>query len=249
MKIRTIILIGLVGLTPLATQAATQVFTTSTAYSTSETPFDLTLSKFDSNLGTLTGVNVAISLVSTGNKIELDNDAATTATATASFKHEFVSFSTSFGTGNAFKDSNGVLLATANSFKWNYSQDFALGATTGDTVGSFNQQIGSADYASWTPGSSGTISVTAGGDVRTSGINSYLQAVDDTNFTLSLNGSLPVAASTTASNLQFAISTPVNTYSATVTYTYTAIPEPSTYVLVAAAMALIFAIHARRQRD
>jgi hypothetical protein len=118
-------------------------------------------------------------------------------------------------------------------------------------VGSFDSAISRADYASWTPGSLGTITVIAGGDVRASGINSYVQGVDDSNFTLSLNGSLPVAATTTASNLQLGISTPTNTYAASVTYTYTpmAIPEPSAYAVLAGFAALGGTLYLRRRKQ
>lgn len=240
MKLQYITLLGIAGLSSVCTHAATVSFTASDTLPNNLNK-SLTLSKFDSSLGTLTGVNISYTVNIAGANVQMDNDSNLSQTATASVSNQVISFSSSLGS-NSLKNSGNAALISAPLLGILETHDFVLAATSGDAVGAFNN-TGAADYSNWSPG---TLSASAGGDVGSSYISLY---GGGGTFNFTIKALYSTSASFDGSQGYFQGNTPSGDASATVTYTYTptAIPEPSGYSVLAGFVVLGGTICLRRR--
>ena len=182
------------------------------------TTVNLQLDKFDTTLGTLTGVTIEYYVRSTGAEVELDNDAAQAQVGTAKYVNTVV-FSSAASTLDA-----GFTTWGGSDFSTNESQNFNLGGTTGDTVGTFDAQPGNADYAIWTPG------VITEGGVREINSLVWSQYEGTGTYTVSFTSDMLTGATFSGSLGQFNGSSPAAEAFAKVTYTY--VPEPATMALL-----------------
>ncbi len=232
---------------PAALFAETVTFNDSLAFQFTESLGSnvLTLNQFDSNLGTLTGVKLTIEYVVVSQTLELDNDA----TGTASGNYNFGEFGADgFEGGNLTTDA-GFSQLDASDFSYT-TQTFAynLDPDTGtEGTDTFDVQPGEGDYASFA-----TTEQTYG--VTDREINSAVWGLYTGLGTVKFDLAKAYAATITDNTLngsgvlrqQSALST--GTFSASVTYEYTpAVPESSTYSLIAGALALGWVMVRRRK--
>lgn len=222
--------------------AATISFSDSTSVTESGTLQNLntlTLSKFDTSLGTLTKVEVTITLSVPSFTVVVDNDSENAANVTVGFgtlgSVLFYSSANTLDTGfNQLSGSNFSISTQSSTFN--------VGAQDSDATDSFQNDSGS-DNGSF------TTTVVNVGQITPREINSavwsqytgvgnisYDIAVDlVTNLNLNSGGGPGL--------VRFEGAIPSATYSAQVTYTYDAIPEPS-----AAALAGLGALALLRRR-
>lgn len=181
----------------------------------------LTFDRFDTTLGTLTGVTVSVSLNKTGGRYEVDNDSETAGTidlshkVTANLAASGVSLSTGALTPNV--GVSGSLTAT------NELTNQAISATTGDDTLAFNN-TGAGDYLLFEPGDS---TASDSGDIRSGDISTY-EGTD--TFTMTLNALQSVDV-TGLSGLQQSFTVSNISGDVTVVYNYEAIPEPASALL------------------
>jgi len=201
-------------------------------------PTSLTLNKFDTSLGTLTGIYITLTSAMTGLDYQYDNDSTGPATAYAYLTLSLDQFSSAVSLLLTGGDS-----ITASDLGGTVYQEFSLNATTGDSTTAFNA-TGLDDYYDWNPG---TISVSKGGDVSSSvwsdyegsgtfavtfrqNLSTYAGFLSGTGFTQKTDG--PVI------------------FSGSVTYEYTAaIPEPATISLIALSGLATMLGHRIRRRN
>jgi len=183
------------------------------------------LSKFDSSLGTLTAVYVRYITAISGANIQMDNDSVLAQNGTARVLNQVNSFSsTATLVDNSFQPIlNGTDMAV------NASKLFVLSATSGDTVGQFDN-TGAGDYDSWTPG---TLQGIGDGDVGSIAFASY---IGSGTFSTTINSTYTTSATFDGSQGFFQGNTPSGAFVGEVIYTYTAvIPEPTTASMMAIA--------------
>lgn len=245
MKLHSIRLLSLAGLAPFAGYAASVTYNTPLTTLNNDSNTVLTLSKFNTSLGVLTGVNISYYQTLSGVVVQMDNDHTATNTGTAKVLNVINSFSSSLGSTSLLGPSFTAIVDAA-ALTVNQSQDFSLSATSGDTVGAFNV-TGLSDYASWSPG---TITRGGSGDVNDLFEGLYAQSGAGT-FTLTSNTSYLTSATFSGPNGYFQGNTPTANVSASVTYTYTptVIPEPSTYALLGGFVALGGTLYLRRRKQ
>jgi hypothetical protein len=183
----------------------------------------LSLSKFDTTLGTLTNVWVQIELRLSGTSVELDNDAIEAQNGTSYVINAASSLTSSVSLMKVgFFDSinNGDLTIIA-------TQIFPLAGTTTDPVGFTATLLD--DYAHWLPdtltsGDSGDIADIVWGGYQGTG-----------NFTITVNSLYLTSATFEGSDGYFKGNTPNGELYGKVIYTYNPVPvpEPATMAILA----------------
>lgn len=200
--------------------------TTSTALLDGATS-TISLAKFDSSLGTLTGVYVKYWTTLSNVEVQLDNDGVAGS-----------------GTGKALITATGfvseprTVSATFNAGDLSVSQQqtYSLEATSGDPTDAFNA-TGLGDYADWTPGD---VSGVASGDILL-----YLEDyIGSGTYTVSVNTSFLVGGTFSGTGYVLA-NTDGGTFNGEVIYTYSPIPEPATAPLLALVVGAGFWIRRR----
>jgi hypothetical protein len=186
----------------------------------------ITLSQFDSTLGTLTSVTVAVTTAKTGGLGQADNDSAIAGNVIFTQKIDVAFNSTDVRLFDSDFSDNWSDLSAASS-----SGSRVLEATTGDDTIAFNN-TGLGDYTQW--------NATDASDLSASDIANGAWNLGDTGYIGTGNFNLLASGtqSTTTSGLggvQTAQVVSNVSGTATVTYTYDAapIPEPGTYALIA----------------
>jgi len=191
-------------------------YTNSTAMNSGEeATFNLT--KFDSNLGTLTGVYLEYAVQLSGANVQLDNDSALPQSGTAAVLNTVSNLTTSVGTTGTGINRFALYIDA--------SKIFNLAATTNDVIGEFNATE-AGDYATWSPG---ILTVSSGGDVSDTDWADY---IGTGQFSSTILDSFYTSASFNGSDGYFQGNTPNGLFTGTVTYTY-AIPEPASAALIA----------------
>jgi hypothetical protein len=231
---------------PFGVNAATVTYTDSSTYSVVEFTDHmaaLTLPKFDSSLGELTGVSITLSILSDTFVVSADNDNAVSTNVDAYTRNTGVSISSSLGS-TSLLDNNFVSIVDAATLQWTLSQNLSLGATSGDAIGSYNNTA-QGDHATWT---SGSISrTTGGGNVNSMFTNSY---VGSGNFSLTVTGNVQ-SGITSTSGVSSSMTSPTMMAVANVTYSYSPsaspIPEPSAYTSVLGICSLVGVVGLRRR--
>jgi hypothetical protein len=195
----------------------------------------MTFDKFDTSLGTLESVTVTVNLNKTGGRFEIDNDSGSA--GTLNLTHEVQgSLSTSLGatallnTNDSFIGASGTLTAS------NSLLNQEVSATTGDNTTTFNA-TGLSDYVLFEPGnSSDSDTGTVSGDFqfKYEGTGTYTMTVNATQL-VSVTGLGGLQQAFTVSNVSGDV---------TVTYNYSAVPEPVSPLLGGLGMLLLF----RRRR-
>jgi len=231
MKTKTLLLTCLLIVGSL--QAATIGYTNSVAMPNDQN-VTVSLSQFDSSLGTLTAVYIKYYVAIAGANVQLDNDSGSVQSGTARVQNLVNSW-----TGpNTLNASFGQIVETAD-MQLNESQTFALGATSGDTVGLFNV-TGNSDYVNWSPGI-----LEAGDEGFVNSVVWDSVYVGTGNIDSTINATYSTTASFDGSNGYFQGNTPSGTFTGEVIYTYTPIPEPATASMMIFATLLTLLI--RRQ--
>jgi len=216
---------------------ATMVAFTNTVAMGSLEDATVSLSKFDSGLGTLTGIHIEFTTALYGTDYQFDNDIeggrskTVTVTLTSDTTGYFSTGVRLTGTG-IYADGRDLLISAFGSL--------TLAPNDGDTVGQFD--IGGADYGQWVPG---TLSATTGGDVDSSVFMDY---IGSGNFTATVNSEI-LAQITTLTGIESGPNNnlPSGTFSATVVYTYV-VPEPAAIGLVGLGGILTLTISRIRRR-
>ena len=183
----------------------------------------LLFNKFNTALGTLTGVTVSVLMNKNGGRFEVDNDSLTggtltlTHTVTGSLSSS-VSLVKTGGASSVGQSGSVTAVSTLASV--------TIGATTGDPDDAFNAQPGSADYVRFDPTST---SASDSGNIDLGFISQYAFAGVQT-FGMSF-GALQTVQATGVSGLQqsFTVSDVVG--NVVVTYNYDAVPEPTSALL------------------
>jgi hypothetical protein len=182
----------------------------------------LTLGKFDTSLGTLTNVWVQLQVRLDDARVELDNDGAQATTGTAQVLNVVSPLSSTVTLLKSDFDS-----INAGDLGINVTQLFNLSATTGDAVGFTATGLG--DYANWQPG---TLTAGDSGNIYSGVWGGYEGAG---NFTIGVTSSYLAGATFNGNEGYFQGNTTNGTLYGKVVYTYAAVPEPSTLVLLALA--------------
>jgi hypothetical protein len=216
MKAVPTLLLAAAGLVPALGYSATISYNVSTALP-SGAPSNVSLTHFDTTLGTLTGITVTLGVNITDTHVQFDNDADTVQTGTAGLRNIVDSFTSSAGGLSS--------AAVATDLGINQTASLTLGANYNDLAGVANFQVGEQDYASWDPALISASSTTV---IAASNFADWSAA----DIGLSLRTSYFTSASISGNNGYGLINTPNGVFAANVTYTYTAIPEPSTYALI-----------------
>lgn len=233
-KISSILALGAL---PFVASAATQSFDGVFSWVGSGSD-SVTLSQFDSSLGTLTSVNVEITTAKTGGKGQADNDSAVSGSVTFTQKVDVVVTSLDVNLNNLVFSTDWASLTATSS-----SGSQALSATTGDDTGSFNN-TGLGDYTEW--------NATDANDADAGEINSAVWASGLTgyegtgSFDLLANGTQSTSTSGLG-GVQTAQVVSTVSGTAKVTYTYTVVPEPATYALLAGLFAFSWIAIRRRK--
>jgi len=195
-----------------ALHAATVTYTNSVSM-LSDQDTTVTLQKFDAaTLGTLTGVYIEYVTSLANGSVAMDNDAGVAQNGTAKIRH----FGLTFTPGASVES-----WITAANLTINRQQLFALGATSGDTIGQFDA-TGESDYALWEPG---TLTATGSGNISSGVWGGY---TGSGTFDTIVNAEINTTVTFTGLNGQVQYNTPVGTFSGKVIYTYSPIPEPAT---------------------
>lgn len=182
----------------------------------------VTFNKFDTSLGTLTGVNVSVTLNKSGGSFQVDNDSdnAGTINLTHQVKGSLstsLDFRALLNTGFATIGNNTVLVATST------LSNQSIAGTQGDATNAFNA-TGLGDFVSFNPT---TIGASDSGDVNNAFI-SYYQGTGTFTDTVTAD---QIVSATGLSGLQQSFTVSNISGAVVVTYTYTAIPEPASALL------------------
>ena len=180
----------------------------------------LTLGKFDTSLGTLTNVWVQLEVRLNDARVQLDNDAALAQTGTGQVLNVASPLTSTVTLLKSDFDS-----INAGDLGINVTQLFNLSATTGDAVGFTATGLG--DYADWQPG---TLTAGDSGNIYSGVWGGYEGAG---NFTIGVTSSYLAGATFNGNDGYFQGNTTNGTLYGKVVYSYTAVPEPSTLVLLA----------------
>lgn len=192
----------------------------------------LTFNKFDSGLGTLTGIKVSFSLTKTGGSLAADNDSEES--GTVSFSH-YVTGSLSSADVALLNSSFQPVVATLEATS---STTQVLEATTGDPTNAFNA-TGLGDYYLFVPSDA---SASGSGSVGAAVWAGYI-GIGTFNINVNLVQGL---SATGVSAIQQALVNSSAHGSVTVEYTYDAVPEPGTALLVGAGSMLMLLRRRRR---
>ena len=193
----------------------------------------LTFPQFNTATGTLTGVNVDFRIELAGVIVAMDNDADVAQTGTA-----LVQTTVNSLTSNVTLQKSDLSTINKGSLSSIVSRQFSLSPTTGDAVGAFNA-TGNDDYAIWQPL---MISVSDSGDIS-SGVWAGYQGTG--NITVTTNALYLTSATFVGNDGYFQGNTPDATFRGTITYTFTAIPEPVMFGIMGLAATVLM----RRRRQ
>jgi hypothetical protein len=221
MKTKTILITALL-LIAGSLQAATIGYTNSVTMN-NDTDATVYLTKFDSSLGTLTGVYVRYTALISGANVQMDNDSGLAQQGTARVLNQVNDFASTA----ALVDNSFQAILSGTDMAINESQVFSLDATSGDTVGQFNV-TGAGDYDSWTPGDLEGI---GDGNVGSVAFGSY---TGTGTFSTYINSTYTTSATFDGSDGYFQGNTPSGTFIGEVLYTYEPIPEPATASMLGA---------------
>ncbi len=215
---------------------ATMVSFTNTVAMRSLQDATVSLSKFNSSLGTLTGIHIEFTTALYGTDYQFDNDIeggrskTVTVTLTSDTTGYFSTAVRLTGTG-IYADGRDLLISAFGSL--------TLAPNDGDPL---LFDIGGADYGQWAPG---TLSATTGGDVDSSVFADY---IGSGNFTATVNSEILAKLSTLTDIAPGPNKLPSGTFSATVTYNYAAVPEPAAIGLISLGGILTLTISRIRRR-
>ncbi|AQQ10418.1 hypothetical protein L21SP3_02250 [Sedimentisphaera cyanobacteriorum] len=185
-----------------------------------EAQTDLTLDKFDTSQGSLTGITLEVGTRTLNAEVQLDNDSTEPQTGTGKVLNT-ITFSSSVSTvDSSFQAITGADISV------NETQAFELEATSGDPVGEFNITTGD-DYADWLPGQIEKYVIQ---EIASAVFGQYEASAGDEEFTLSFTPSMLTGATFEGENGHFEGSSPNAQGFAKVTYEY--IPEPMTMALL-----------------
>ncbi len=182
----------------------------------------LTFNKFNTALGSLTSVTVSVSMNKTGGRFEVDNDSLDS--GTIDLTHSVIgSLSSSVSLaktgGVTFVGQSGSVTAS-NTFS------ATIGATSGDPLNAFNAQPGNVDYVRFDPANS---SASDSGNIESAFISQYAFAGAQT-YDITFNATQSVGV-TGLGGLQQALVVSSISGDVTVTYNYSAVPEPTSALL------------------
>lgn len=173
----------------------------------------VSLAKFDSALGTLTGIYIEFGTALYGGDFQFDNDLTVAKKTTVTVMLDVLSLLVSVGLEGTGINPDG---SDMNIFSFH---QLSLAKSSGDSTSQFNA-TGASDYGRWTPG---TITASVGGYVTNSLFTDYQGAG---NFTVTINADFDALIATYA-GVHDLIVDPTGEFSAKVVYEYTAIPEPA----------------------
>lgn len=184
---------------------------------------------------TLTNVEITVKAIVSGASVQMDNDNGAANTATASVTN----LVNTFVVTNVFSDPlDGIDLQV------NSQEVFELSATGIDPVG-YTETLG-PDWATFDPGSQE--GVTTGSYAGATAIAlGYSTTTLNEAIAFTLNSSYSTTATFSGANGFFQGNTPTGQYEVEVIYTYSPVPEPSTYAALFGAAALAF-VGLRRRR-
>lgn len=215
MKIKWIIVL----LSVAGSLQAASITNTATVEMVSEIDATVSLAKFDSRLGTLTGIYIEFKTALYGTDYQFDNDALRAVYPVSidlsSDPVGYFSTDVSLAGTGINTDGSGLLIYAF--------QSLTLQKNDGDEVGVFN--VGGTDYGRWTPG---TLTATTGGNVDSGAFADY---IGTGNFTSMVNSIITIGY-TDYTDVQVEKVFPAGTFSATVVYDYAAIPEPAAIGLI-----------------
>ena len=215
---------------------ADTITNTATVAMVSEEDATVSLAKFDSRLGTLTGVYIEFTTVLYGADYQFDNDATRASRIIpinlSSDTTGYFSTDVSLAGTGINPDGSGLLITAFHSL--------TLQKDDGDTFGVFN--VGGADYGRWT---SGTLTASTGGNVGNSAFTDYIGAG---NFKSTVNSIITVVYQEYTDVMVSKI-TPAGTFSAKVVYNYEAIPEPAAIGLISLGGFITLAANRFRRRN
>jgi hypothetical protein len=181
----------------------------------------LTFTKFDTTLGTLTGVTVSVDMTKQRGQLEVDNDSATFGGITMT--HQVIGALSS--TVSLVKTGGASSVGQSGSVTAINSQSATVGVSSGDLTTTFDATLLS-DYAVFTPGTS---TVNDSGNIDAAFINQYAFAGFQ-NFVITMGATQAVSA-TGLSALQQAFTNSDIDGKVTVVYEYNAVPEPASALL------------------
>jgi len=194
----------------------------------------VSLAKFDSALGTLTGIYIEFGTALYGGDFQFDNDLTVAKKPMVTVTLEVLSLLVSVGLEGTGINPDG---SDMNIFSFH---QLSLAKSSGDATSQFDV-TGASDYGRWTPG---TLTAAAGGYVTNSLFTDYLGAG---NFTVSVNADFDALIATYA-GVHDLIIDPTGEFSAKVIYEYTAIPEPAAIGLLGLGGILTLTISQIRHR-
>lgn len=228
MKTKLSLLTLAIAFTAPAVNAAT-VFYNDTMSITENASNILNLNKFNPTLGTLTKVEITVTLSVPSFSLLVDNDSVNPANVTVSFGNlGGVAYTSTASTA----DAGFTTLSGSNFNVATQSSTFTVGAQAGDATDAFNNDLG-ADNGSFT-----TAPVQVG-QITARQINSAVwsqwtgaSGTVDMDLEVDFVTDLNLNSGGGGGEVRFQGNIPSATYTAQVTYTYTAaIPEPSAALL------------------
>lgn len=180
-----------------------------------------TLQKFDTNLGTLTGVYVEYWSFLSDTRIQMDNDSTGSQTANAKVRHiNFTLTQTPALLRTDLTTLSGSDLAISTTHL------FSLAATTGDDTNNFSATL-LGDYADWSPG---VLSKYATANLHALAWSGYEYAGTDF-YAVTANAEINTTAEFSGADGRVNMDTPTGRFAGQITYTYSPIPEPATALL------------------
>lgn len=197
-----------------STQAATITYTNASIMA-NDADTTIGLSKFNTALGTLTGVYLEYNTLVSGVSVAVDNDSSTAQTGTARIQNLVSHFSVANSVLNpAFGQA-----VQLGDLQISQSQAFLLQPTGADPVGF--TATGGSDYAIWTPG---TLAGVSGGDLNSLIFSQYQGAG---SFNATIHSIFSTTATFNGTDGYFQGNTPNGAFTGKVIYTYSPIPEPA----------------------
>lgn len=220
MKLKTLFTLTLSTALAGFSSAATIVQTQNYAFvPTGSVP--LAFNKFDTTLGTLTGVTVSVDMTKQRGQLEVDNDSASS--GTINLTHQVIGALTS--SVSLVKTGGASSVGQSGSFTASNTFSATVGVSSGDNVLTFDATL-VADYVKFQPGSA---SASDTGVIDPTFINQYAFAGFQT-FNITMGATQNVSA-TGLSALQQAFTNSDVDGKVVVTYTYDAVPEPTSALL------------------